>query len=130
MIRFRKALFPIGLLLGAIAIAGWLRATKPSSPANPITEHIWTVDVLPVVVADIQPEMRLFAQIVAGREVELRALDRYGEPMQLTAHGLAARVIQHETDHLNGVLFLDRMQSFDSLTHLNEFSRFWNTERD
>ena len=74
MIRFRKALFPIGLLLGAIAIAGWLRATKPSSPANPITEHIWTVDVLPVVVADIQPEMRLFAQIVAGREVELRAL--------------------------------------------------------
>ena len=63
-------------------------------------------------------------------EVELRALDRYGEPMQRTAHGLAARVIQHETDHLNGVLFLDRMQSFDSLTHLNEFSRFWNTEKD
>ena len=74
MIRFRKVLFPVGLLLGAIVIAGWLRATKPSSPENPITEHVWTVDVLPVVVADIQPEMRLFAQIVAGREVELRAL--------------------------------------------------------
>ena len=74
------------------------------------------------------PDLR--GRVPRAPEVELRALDRYGEPMQLTAHGLAARVIQHETDHLNGVLFVDRMQSFDSLTHLNEFSRFWNTERD
>jgi len=74
VIRFRKVLFPIGLLLGAILIAGWLRVTKPVSPANPTTERVWTVDVLPVAFLDVQPEMRLFAQIVAGREVHLRSL--------------------------------------------------------
>ena len=36
-----------------------------------------------------------------------------------------ARVIQHETDHLDGVLFFDRMKSIDSLTFLDEYSRFW-----
>jgi len=74
VISFRKVFFPVGLLLGAILIAGWLRVTKPVSPANQITERVWTVDVLPVVFSDVQPEMRLFAQIVAGREVRLRAL--------------------------------------------------------
>ena len=57
-------------------------------------------------------------------EIRVRALDRHGAPQQITARGFAARVIQHETDHLDGVLFLDRMQSFDSLTFLSEFERF------
>ena len=63
-------------------------------------------------------------------EVEVRALDRHGDPIRMTAHGFAARVIQHETDHLDGVLFLDRMRSFDSLTHLEEYSRFWSSDRE
>ncbi len=57
-------------------------------------------------------------------EIRVRALDRHGVPQQITARGFAARVIQHETDHLDGVLFLDRMRSFDSLTFLSEFERF------
>jgi peptide deformylase len=32
--------------------------------------------------------------------------------------------VQHETDHLDGVLFFDRMKSFDSLTYLEEYSRY------
>jgi peptide deformylase len=44
----------------------------------------------------------------------------------MTAKGFAARVIQHETDHLDGVLFFDRMASFDSLTFLQEYERFWD----
>jgi peptide deformylase len=35
-------------------------------------------------------------------------------------------VIQHETDHLDGVLFFDRMKSFGSLTFLDEFGRYWS----
>ena len=42
--------------------------------------------------------------------------------------GFSARVVQHETDHLDGVLFLDRMKSFDSLTFLDEFGRYWSRE--
>jgi peptide deformylase len=34
-------------------------------------------------------------------------------------------VIQHETDHLDGMLFFDRMKSFESLTFLEEFGRYW-----
>lgn len=40
--------------------------------------------------------------------VRVRALDRQGEPILVEASGLEARVIQHEIDHLDGVLILDR----------------------
>jgi peptide deformylase len=38
---------------------------------------------------------------------------------------ITARVIQHETDHLDGILFFDRMRSFESLTFLDEYARYW-----
>ena len=41
-----------------------------------------------------------------------------------------ARVIQHETDHLDGVLFFDRMTTFETLTFLDEFSRYWGSRDD
>jgi peptide deformylase len=40
--------------------------------------------------------------------VRVRALNEYGEPIKIEASGLEARVIQHEMDHLDGVLILDR----------------------
>jgi peptide deformylase len=40
--------------------------------------------------------------------VRVRALNEYGEPIMIEATGLEARVIQHEIDHLDGVLILDR----------------------
>ena len=41
--------------------------------------------------------------------VRVRALDEFGEPIVIEASGLEARVIQHEIDHLDGVLILDRI---------------------
>jgi peptide deformylase len=41
--------------------------------------------------------------------IMVRALDEYGEPLTIEASGLEARVIQHEIDHLDGVLVLDRV---------------------
>ena len=41
--------------------------------------------------------------------IVVRALDEYGEPLRIEASGLEARVIQHEMDHLDGVLVLDRI---------------------
>ena len=52
------------------------------------------------------------------------ALDRHGQRMEFEAKDFPARVIQHETDHLDGVLFFDRMRSFESLTYMEEFSRY------
>jgi peptide deformylase len=69
------------------------------------------------------PDIR--GSVPRAAEVKVRALDRTGERIELHARGFPARVIQHETDHLDGVLFLDRMRSFESLTFLDEYARYW-----
>ena len=63
-------------------------------------------------------------------DVRVAALDRFGVRHAMTASGFPARVIQHETDHLDGVLFLDRMSSFESLTFLSEYARYWAQEKE
>jgi peptide deformylase len=57
-------------------------------------------------------------------QIVLSALDRHGNHLELKASDFPARVIQHESDHLDGVLFFDRMRSFESLTYMEEFSRY------
>jgi peptide deformylase len=69
------------------------------------------------------PDIR--GRVPRAREILLRALDRKGGRIELRAHDFPARVLQHETDHLDGVLFFDRMRSFESLTFLDEYSRYW-----
>jgi peptide deformylase len=48
-------------------------------------------------------------EIKRAARVTVRALDREGEPFELAADGLLAVAIQHENDHLDGVLMIDRM---------------------
>jgi peptide deformylase len=69
------------------------------------------------------PEMRGRVSRAAG--IRLQALDRRGRRIDRTLEGFPARVVQHEADHLDGVLFVDRMRSFDTLTYLDEYARFW-----
>ena len=58
-------------------------------------------------------------------EVMLVALDREGNRIEMHLHGYPARVLQHEADHLDGVLFIDRMSSFETLTFLEEYGKYW-----
>lgn len=53
-------------------------------------------------------EAGLFAKVKRPASVEVTAKDEKGEKFTLKADGLLARVIQHEVDHLNGVIFLDK----------------------
>jgi peptide deformylase len=69
------------------------------------------------------PDIR--GRVPRAREIRLHALDRKGDRIEMNAHDFTARVIQHEADHLDGLLFFDRMRSFGSLTFLDEFSRYW-----
>ena len=69
------------------------------------------------------PDIR--GQVPRAREIKVRALDREGNRLDLRAQNFGARVIQHETDHLDGILFFDRMRGFESLTFLDEYSRYW-----
>jgi peptide deformylase len=63
-------------------------------------------------------------------DITVKALDRNGRPFDLRLTRFAARVAQHETDHLDGTLFFDRMTSLTSLTYLDEFSRFHSKDDD
>jgi peptide deformylase len=49
------------------------------------------------------------AEVKRAARVVLEGRDRNGEPVRLDVEGLHARVLQHETDHLNGILFIDRI---------------------
>jgi peptide deformylase len=69
------------------------------------------------------PDIR--GRVPRAREIRVKAMDRKGERIELRAHDFPARVIQHETDHLDGVLFFDRMRSFETLSFLDEYSRYW-----
>ena len=63
-------------------------------------------------------------------DITVRALDREGRDIELRLKDFPARVAQHETDHLDGVLFFDQMASMQSLTYLEEFSRFHSKDDD
>jgi peptide deformylase len=56
--------------------------------------------------------------------VHVRGLDRQGQPLDYVAQGFEARIVQHEYDHLNGVLFLDRMRDLKALAFREEWERY------
>jgi peptide deformylase len=70
------------------------------------------------------PDIR--GRVPRASQIVVRAYDRSGKKIEIQASGFTARVIQHETDHLDGVLFFDRMKGFQSLTFLDEFGRYWS----
>jgi peptide deformylase len=53
------------------------------------------------------PEM--YGDISRPESVEVKALNEKGKPIEFRCGGLLARAVQHEADHLNGILFIDRM---------------------
>jgi peptide deformylase len=63
-------------------------------------------------------------------DVTLSGLDRQGRAIQMELKGFPARVAQHETDHLDGVLFFDRMTSLESLAYLEEYQRYHAKGKD
>lgn len=69
------------------------------------------------------PDIR--GQVPRHRRVRIRALDRDGKRIERELDDFPARVVQHENDHLDGVLFFDRMSSFETLTFMDEFSKYW-----
>jgi len=53
----------------------------------------------------------LYAEISRPDQIEVKAQDRNGRPVHFRCTGLLARAIQHELDHLRGILFIDRMSA-------------------
>ena len=68
------------------------------------------------------PEMR--GMVPRFRQLRVTALGRQGQALDFLANDFHARVIQHETDHLKGEVYLDRMSNLRSLSHLAEWQRY------
>jgi len=69
------------------------------------------------------PDFR--GQVPRIRKLRLRGFDQDGRKIDEEVEGFPAVVYQHEVDHLNGIMFLDRMPDLKTLTYLKEFDRYW-----
>jgi len=69
------------------------------------------------------PDLR--GKVPRHTRVRVEAYGRDGKPLRFTAEGFHARVVQHECDHLDGKVYLDRMRPMETLTFLPEFQRYW-----
>lgn len=68
------------------------------------------------------PDLR--GMVPRNPAVRVQGLDREGRPLDYVARGFEARIVQHEFDHLNGVVFLDRMRDFRTLSYIDEWSEY------
>ena len=57
-------------------------------------------------------------ELTRSLKVRVRALDRDGNTMRIKADGLLAQALEHETDHINGTLYIDHLESSDKLWKL------------
>jgi peptide deformylase len=69
------------------------------------------------------PDMR--GIVSRATAVRLTCYDREANRVDLVAKEFFARVIQHETDHLNGIVYLDRMSDLRTLSHIAEWNKHW-----
>ncbi len=63
-------------------------------------------------------------KVPRAREVKVSAFDRTGGKIFFEAVDFFAVVLQHENDHLNGMVYLDRMKDMKTLTHMKEFVKY------
>jgi peptide deformylase len=118
----------VSLRVAPIEVAGNPR--YPSAEDVPLTVLI-NPEITPVGSAMVEdwegclsvPGMRGMTPRYAA--IDVRAVDREGQPVSFRAENFLARVVQHEFDHLDGMVYLDRMADLKTLTHLQEFGRYW-----
>lgn len=67
------------------------------------------------------------AVVPRAHGVRIEYLDEFGKSRQIEASGWYARILQHEIDHLNGNLYIDRMRS-RTFCSLENFGRFWKVK--
>lgn len=69
------------------------------------------------------PDLR--GLVPRSREVTLEAYDRFGERVVIETDGFLAVALQHEIDHLDGIIFLDRLPDLAHLAFQEEYDTYW-----
>jgi peptide deformylase len=99
---------------------------KPNVPltivVNPVIEPLGTETFENYEGCLSVPNLR--GVVERSTEIRLRGLDREGRPIDRVVKGLTAGTFQHEADHLDGVIFIDRVKDPRTLATWTEFDRF------
>ncbi len=64
-----------------------------------------------------------YGEVTRAERIVVEALDREGKPFRIEAEGLLARAIQHEIDHLDGILFVDHLSTLKRQLLLSRWKR-------
>ena len=65
----------------------------------------------------------IYSQVKRSSKVTIKALSENGDPIEITNEGLIARALQHEIDHLDGILFIDRIGRMERQILLNKLKK-------
>ncbi|MDP2944758.1 MAG: peptide deformylase [Atribacterota bacterium] len=65
----------------------------------------------------------IYSQVKRSSKVTVKALNENGDPIEVTKEGLTARALQHEIDHLDGILFIDRIGRMERQILLNKLKK-------
>jgi peptide deformylase len=91
---------------------------EPTAVVNPEIE--WLSEDVVLAEEGCLSIPRVTVDVERPLHARVSGLDQRGEPLLIEASGLEARVLQHEIDHLDGVLFFDRMESVGMLFYPDE----------
>ena len=94
---------------------------RPLFIANP--KIIWQSEELSDYEEGCLSIPEFFEMVQRPKEVKLRFLDRQGDAIELHAAGILATVLQHEIDHLNGVLFIDHISKLKRDRVIKKFQK-------
>ena len=116
------------LIVNMVATMKEVNGIGLAAPQVGASFRIFTVNMEDKIYVFINPEMKDLSQdespfeegclsvqkvwgpVIRPKKLTIKALDENGKPIKIRAKGLLARVIQHEMDHLNGKLFIDRAE--------------------
>lgn len=70
----------------------------------------------------------IYAKVLRGDSITVKYLDEFGKEQTQHATGLAANCIQHELDHLNGILFIDRLSKLKKMMLLKKYEKLQRVE--
>lgn len=96
---------------------------KPNPIAMVNPELILLSDELAVTQEGCLSIPEIYADVTRPAQVRVRYVDRDGEVREMDADGLLATCIQHEIDHLNGVLFIDHLSSLKRNMILRKYNK-------
>ena len=110
---------PRRLLVVDLAKEG--EAAKPICMANP--EITWASEAQSDYEEGCLSIPEFYEMVTRPSEVKVRYLDRQGEPQEIQATGLLATCVQHEIDHLNGILFIDHISRLKRQRVIKRFQK-------